>query len=84
VFRLRGLGRRGAAARFSRGRYPRGVKMDRLDGHHELKQWDGHSGRPPVFTRAQRNGRCGVNTAPNDPNLLRRGTIRVVPDNMAG
>jgi hypothetical protein len=40
VFRLRGLGRRGAAARFSRRRHPRGVKLYRLDGHLELKKWD--------------------------------------------
>ena len=35
VFRLRGLGRRGAAADFSRRRHPRGVKLYRLDGHPE-------------------------------------------------
>jgi len=40
VFRLRGFGRRGAAARFSRRRHPSGVKMHRLDGHHELKKLD--------------------------------------------
>jgi len=39
-FRLRGLGRRGAAARFSRRRHPRGVKLYRLDGHLEFKKLD--------------------------------------------
>jgi len=40
VFRLHDTGCRGASARFSRRLYPRGVGMDRLDGHPELKRWD--------------------------------------------
>ena len=40
VLILRGLGRRGAAARLSRRPHPRRVKMYRLDGHPRLKKLD--------------------------------------------
>jgi hypothetical protein len=37
-----------------------------------------------MFYNVPEYGRCVVNTAPNDLSLLRRGTIKVIPDNMAG
>ena len=40
LFRLRGLSRRGAAARFSRRRHPRRVKTYRLDSHPEFEKLD--------------------------------------------
>jgi len=41
-------------------------------------------GAPSYFFSVPEYGRCVVNTAPNDLTILRRGTIKVVPDNMAG
>ena len=41
-------------------------------------------GAPSYSFSVPEYGRCVVNTAPNDLSLLRQGTIKVVPDNMAG
>jgi hypothetical protein len=53
--------------------------MGRLYGHLGLKSWT--LGAPSFLFYVPEYGRCVVNTAPNDLSLLRRGTIKVVPDN---
>jgi len=82
VFRLRGLGRRGATARFSQRQHSRGVKTCRLDRHLELKKLDTQDSLRVSMRPKKRALRCQFGA--KRPTLLRRGTIRVVPVNMAG
>jgi hypothetical protein len=68
VPKTRDMGRRSAAARFSRRLHPRGVKLDRLDGHPESKQWDIVRGGPQRFRS------CG--RAPRHQNDAKRPRYR--------
>ena len=71
MFKLRGLGRLGAAARFARRRHPCGVKMYRLDRQPAFKS--GTYRAPCFFPIAQRNGRCDVKYGAKRPKLNEAG-----------